>query len=132
MNTTPNDPRQNPNGEIERARLERAAGHASPESAGSQETFPERTKKPGQVGLANEARPGLGTRGDEPPQDDGSAPLRRKGKKQTASSVRFEGEPKATRYGYSEPLPAPREQEPDTMAHEQERQTGASGHLGMP
>ena len=93
-----------------------------PESPQSRETFPERTKKPGQVGLANEARPGLGTRADE--ADPAAAP--EKAPKEAKSNTK----PRATKLGYEEPRPAPREQPPNTMAHEQERSTGMSGQSG--
>src|SRR4051812_18072030 len=46
-----------------------------PESPATLATFPQRTKRPGQVGLANEARPGLGTRAaDENPDEQKPAP----------------------------------------------------------
>src|SRR3954468_14021152 len=49
-----------------------------PESPQSNATFPKRSEKPGEAGLANEARPGLGTRQDEgAKQDDGLQPLKR-------------------------------------------------------
>lgn len=79
-----------------------------PESAGSRETFGQRTKRPGRVGLANEARPGLGTRA----VSGGKPKAKAKGR-----SLK----------GYTEPRPAPREQHPGTMAHELELQTGMSG-----
>ena len=127
MTSTPNDPRHDPRGEIERARLQREAGEkASPESAGSRETFPEREKKPRDVGLANEARPGLGTRADRGPHEEDIAPPKPTARKQKEDNDK----PKATRYGYNEPRPEPREQDPDSLAHEQERQTGVSGHTG--
>jgi hypothetical protein len=94
----------------------------APESAPSRKTFPERTKKPGRVGLANEARPGLGTRADDAdPADIPAHPP-----KEAASRSK----PKATPHGYEEPTPEPREQPSDSLAHEQERQTGVSGHSG--
>ena len=95
----------------------------APESRESRETFPERTRKPGSVGLANEARPGLGTRSDDP--DPQSVPA------EPPKEARSKSKPKATKRGYEEPRPEPREQAPDTMAHEQERSTGVSGHTGM-
>ena len=92
------------------------------ESPASRETFPERTKKPGAVGLANEARPGLGTRADE--ADPAAAPDK------TPKEAKSKSKPRATKLGYEEPRPAPRDQPPDTMAHEQERSTGMSGQSG--
>lgn len=77
----------------------------------------------GQPGLANELRPGLGTqsanRSMENPRPQGEA-----------SAVETEGEPRATLQGYREPRPEPREQPADSLAHEIERSTGVSGHLG--
>ena len=92
----------------------------APESKESRETFPQRTRKPGHVGLANEARPGLGTRGDG--VDASTAP--------DAAAVEDDGpatKPEATEHGYEEPAPPPREQPSDSLEHEQERSTGVSG-----
>ena len=94
----------------------------APESAASKETFGKRTKKPGRVGLANEARPGLGSRRNE------AAPTARPPKRKPAKES---GKPRATPRGYEEPRPEPREQPSDTMAHELERSTGTSGHAGI-
>jgi hypothetical protein len=94
------------------------------ESAASIETFPKRRKKPGEVGLANEVRPGLGTRA-KTGQSKGS-----KAGTKSAGLVRYDKEP----LGRVAPLPpakprrAPREQAPDSLAHELERDTGVSGH----
>lgn len=114
----------NPNERDEAKRNEKAVT-GRPESPQSRETFPERAKRPRQVGLANEARPGLGTRAEDeakrndPGADDVDRPMKTTGK------------PKATRYGYDEPLPEPREQAPNSFAHEEERSTGASGQSGL-
>ena len=59
-------------------------------------------QRPGRVGLANEARPGLGRRG-------GTAKQGKRGGR------------------YTKTRPAPREQAPDSMAHELERATAMSG-----
>jgi hypothetical protein len=91
----------------------------APETAESRATFPKRTKRPRQAGLANEARAGLGTRGD---YVDPSAIPDRPPKEATSRS-----KPQATPHGYEEPRPEPRDQPPDSMAHEQERSTGVSG-----
>jgi len=98
-----------------------------PESAESRETFAKREKRPGQVGLANEARPGLGTRAEDEEARNDPAETREMVDKPL---VKDSGKPKATRYGYSEPRPEPREQNPNALATELERQTGASGHMG--
>lgn len=93
----------------------------APETPESRETFPERVKKPRQVGLANEARPGLGTRADADETDPSRDPQ---------PEATDEGAPRATPHGYEEPRPEPREQPSDSLQHEQERSTGVSGHMG--
>jgi hypothetical protein len=93
-----------------------------PESTASRSTFSKRTKKPRGVGLANEARPGLGTRSDDPNPD--AIP------KTSPKEAKSDSKPQATPHGYEEPRPEPREQAPDSMAHEQERSSGVSGHSG--
>lgn len=94
----------------------------APESLPSRETFPKRTKKPGAAGLANEARPGLGSRADEADPDE--APTK------APKEAKSKSKPRATPHGYEEPRPAPRDQPPNTMAHEMERSTGMSGQSG--
>ena len=89
------------------------------ESAGSRETFPQRTRKPGEVGLANEPRPGLGSRADD--DADETRPT------SPPPDAKGPGKPKATPRGYEEPRPAPRDQPPDSRAHDEERSTGISG-----
>ena len=104
-----------------------APGHAvkgsASESHASRATAKKRAKKPGSVGLANEARPGLGTRAD-----DGRKRARPDAPMKEAKS---RSKPEATRHGYEEPRPEPREQASDSMAHEEERSTGESGHSGI-
>jgi hypothetical protein len=96
---------------------ERRSG--APESAASNETFPRRTDPPGEAGLANETRPGLGTRRDEP--FPGEPPRAEEGV----------ADPESSREPNDKPVPRePQEQMPDSWAHEAERQTGVSGHLG--
>jgi hypothetical protein len=100
---------------------ERGTGRpgGAPESPASNETFPRRTERPGDAGLANETRPGLGTRAADRAGSD-----HRENKK----AVRQDHEP----LGRNAPLPPrqPREQKPDSPAHERERDTGVSGHSG--
>ncbi len=48
-------------------------------------------------------------------------------KAKNAKGADAKGKPRATKRGYEEPRPEPREQAPDSLAHEQERQTGMSG-----
>jgi hypothetical protein len=112
----------------------------APESAGSKKTFPLRTKKPGEVGLANEARPGLGTRGKKTSHPAGrsseaSKPAAKAKAKRAAKKTKtpaHDAEPlgRVAPLPPSRPQPAPREQPPDSLAHEQERDTGVSGHMG--
>ena len=95
----------------------------SPPRPESPATFPDRRKLPGNLGLANEARPGLGTR---PSDADAAAaravrPIDPSGKR---------AKPRITTHTYEEPRPEPREQSPDSFAHEEERSTGVSGHSG--
>jgi hypothetical protein len=99
-----------------------AAKRGLPETPASRATFPERTREPRDAGLANEARPGLGTRADD--KDPSAIP------NTPAKKSRSEEKPRATKHGHEEPRPEPREQAPDSMAHEQERSTGVSGHSG--
>lgn len=112
-----------PRGENEKAERNKKPVTGLPESPASRETFPEREKRPGQVGLANEARPGLGTRAEDERERNDPHPEKK-------SHISDKGKPKATPHGYEEPRPEPREQEPNSLAHEQERSTGVSGHMG--
>lgn len=72
-----------------------------------------------QKGLVTEAQPGMGSRAD----DAASAANATKVPKEAADK----GKPRATKLAYEEPRPEPRDQPPDSLAHEQERQTGMSG-----
>ncbi len=115
--------------ELKRERSGETA-RGQPESPQSRETFAQREKRPGEVGLANEARPGLGTRADdtEKPAVVEASP---RSKRRPRRAFDDNSQPRATPYAYDEPRPEPREQAPDSMAHEQERSTGASGHMGI-
>lgn len=100
----------------------------APESRQTKETFSRRTRPPGEVGLANETRPGLGTRHDEPfpgePSTAQPAPPPAKAEGDTVAQHQHSGvEPN------DKPLPRePQEQASDSWAHEAERSTGVSGH----
>lgn len=120
MKTPPRKPAGEP------AKSQRDNG--APESRQSNETFPRRTAPPGASGLANEARPGLGTRRDE------TAPVETP-KEETSNKVSGEGNVSKRQRSSLEPndkpLPKdPQEQPPDSWAHEAERSTGVSGHTG--
>lgn len=79
--------------------------------------FKKRALRPRAAGLANEARPGLGTRADEKDRRrKEGAPLR---------PLRAKA-PKAART-YREPTPPPQEEPADRLVQEQERSTGMSG-----
>lgn len=88
------------------------------ESKASKETFPKRTRRPGPAaGLANETRPGLGTRGEgtkAPPPQTRPTPHDHEPLGRDAPDIPRE----------------PREQPSDSVAHELERDTGVSGHSG--
>lgn len=79
----------------------------------SRETFPRRTGRPGETGLANESRPGLGSPGKTPPAI------------KAKPSAPHDHDP----LGRDKPIvrPAPSEQKADTMARELEHDTGVSG-----
>jgi hypothetical protein len=93
----------------------------APESKESIETFPQRSKRPGAVGLANEARPGLGTRGVD--NDPGAAPAAEEDSSPAADAKKSPPQPPEQR-------PSPQEQDPDSLAQELQRDTGVSGHMG--
>jgi hypothetical protein len=90
------------------------------ESPESIETFPERTKRPGEVGLANESRPGLGTRS----RDERKAAQPPFHAKNNVGEAESGIQPPPTR------RPEPEEQDPNSRQHELERDTGVSGHSG--
>ena len=106
-------------------RIEAARNHDRPLRKAGEESKPkgkssERTKKPGEVGLANEARPGLGTRAKT-----------KRGKITKRAATPHDAEPlgRDAPLPPAKPRPAPREQASDSMAREQERDTGVSGHM---
>ena len=121
-------PAMNPREEQSVRESQKRQGGA-PESQQSRETFAQREKRPGETGLANEARPGLGTRSDSKSPTGESKPARPGDR---GAVVQDDGltPPKADPKKHQEPRPAPREQAPDSMAHELERSSGASGMSG--
>lgn len=78
--------------------------------------------------MGNEARPGLGTRMNEPfPGEPGDAKLPDPEQENDDLPRRQ----RSSREPNDRPLPRePQEQRPDTWAHEAERDTGASGKSG--
>ena len=70
-------------------------------AAESRQTLPKPIPKPGEAGLANEARPGLGTRANNP--DPSLSP--KSGSEKNGSDQ----EPAATPRGYEEPRPEARD-----------------------
>ncbi len=109
----------------------------APESKPSNETFPRRTDPPGQVGLANETRPGLGSRRENPfpgePGGGGGARLPLPGDELPEDDEMTDnvaGRQRSGREPNDQPLPKePQEQRSDSLEREQERSTGASGQL---
>jgi hypothetical protein len=94
----------------------------APRSPKSIETSPSQAKHRGQVGLANESRPGLGTR-------------EREDENENAEAVENNNSPDETLPDDNVPLPPkerpePSEQDSDSLAQEQQRETGVSGHSG--
>jgi hypothetical protein len=91
----------------------------APESPAASEPSSKRTKRAGKAGLANEVRPGLGTRTETAPS--GSA---------SANTTAHDTEPMGRNAPLppGKPKPAPREQAPESLAHQEERDTGVSGH----
>jgi hypothetical protein len=94
------------------------------ESPESIKALPLRAKKPGQVGLANETRPGLGTRAygnssEEPSVSEEQPPTENRANKRPAKVPK----PPIERGERSE-------QDPTSLAQEQQRSTGVSGHAG--
>jgi hypothetical protein len=109
-----------PRSQSDRPRKDRAG---APESPASNDTFSHRTKKPGEAGLANEARPGLGTRGRKP----AAPPPDRKSREGGSVADRQ----RSSREPNDQPLPRePKEQQPDSFAQQEERDTRVSGHAG--
>ena len=94
-------------------------GKSATEVPKSPESSAKGTRKPREMGLANEARPGLGTRADNP--DPAAIP------DASPKEAKSGSKPKATKHGYEEPRAEPREQPSDSRAHDEERSTGVSG-----
>lgn len=83
------------------------------------DAFEKRQERPGDAGLANEARPGLGTRADEAepkPAPGAHRPDRREPRAPEAAKK------------FQPPRPDPQEQGADSLAQEEQRSTGVSGH----
>jgi hypothetical protein len=79
------------------------------------------------VGLANEARPGLGTRAED--ADPATAPAKSEAANNEAHDDGM-SPPKADPRKYRPPTPEPQEQAPDSLEHELQRSSGVSGHTG--
>jgi hypothetical protein len=102
----------------------------APESPASNETFLRRVDPPGKAGLANETRPGIGTRADEPfPGEPGPEKSDRGTEGTTLGNVAKRQH--SGREPNDKALPREaQEQRPDSWAQEAERSTGVSGHSG--
>jgi hypothetical protein len=134
MTPKPSDPQDWHEKRIQELKRQRSSAAASgrPESPQSKETFAQREKRPGEVGLANEARPGLGTRADDSEEAVAvNVASGSRSKRRPRKTVDDNSQPRATPYAYEEPRPEPREQAADSLAHQQERSTAASGHMGI-
>src|ERR1051326_718944 len=92
------------------------------ESPQPKETFPKRSQRPGETGLANETRPGLGTRADES-VDPAVTPKRPTATTKASTPTKGIRPPQPP-----EQRPEFREQDPNSLAHQEERDTGVSGH----
>lgn len=91
------------------------------ESAASVQSFPLRSQLPGKVGLANQARPGLGARGPEPHEEE--SPLVEIDVTDVAGVDSVVPRPPDRQH-------EPAEQDADSLAQQLERETGVSGHSG--
>ena len=120
---------QNPRDWHER-RLEAERYQDRPRQTDGARKAAQRTKLPGDAGLANEQRPGLGTRAKKTPQ---AKPAKKTAARKPAKSKRTPSDREPL--GRDAPLPpakprsAPRENPSDTFSREQERDTGVSGHM---
>lgn len=120
---------QNPRDWHER-RLEAERYQDRPRQAPGARKAAQRTKLPGDVGLANEQRPGLGTRAKKTPQ---AKPAKKtSARKPKSKRTPHDHDPlgRDAPLPPAKPRPAPREDPSDTFAREQERDTGVSGHMG--
>ena len=90
-----------------------------------QERIEQRTTRPGEAGLANENRPGLGTRGD--PTSNQQEKQGRGGSAQQPGKGGTKGGSRSVDPTPKEPRPKPNEQRSDSLEQEQQRSTGMSG-----
>lgn len=127
-------------------RLEAARYQDRPEVSGARVAVPQKKTSPlrnktAAVGLANEVRPGLGTRHKttkkraqptQTPSASAAAKPKAKRTDKKAKATPHDHDP----LGRDAPLPPakprkqPREEPSDSFAREQERDTGVSGHAG--
>jgi hypothetical protein len=100
--------------EVERNETRHAGAHRDESGQSGEQRSEQRVQRPGEAGLANENRPGLGTRaegGDQPDPRDRPVDVQRQASDQGQTTKR----------------PEPREQKSDSLAQEQQRSTGMSG-----
>lgn len=100
---------------MEREEHQRTGQHRDESGQTGAERAAQRTERPGEAGLANENRPGLGTRAES--KEGEADPRRRPVDVQRAASDQ----------GQTTKRPDPREQRSDSLAQEQQRSTGMSG-----
>lgn len=94
-----------------------------------QERAEQRITRPGETGLANENRPGLGTRGDPTAnQQDkqGQGGAAQQSAKAGAKGAK-KGSPSVDPAAGKKPRPAPQEQNSNSLEQEEQRSTGMSG-----
>lgn len=115
------------NPESEKPTVRSGQHPGSPESRESIETFPLRTKPPGKVGLANEVRPGLGTRAVDAKTGQSLGDSKKPASDGSTKDNRNLDQP--LRQPPAEPH-EPSEQDSDSLAQEQQRSSGVSGHSG--
>jgi hypothetical protein len=100
--------------EVEKAEQQRTGQHRDESGQSGAQRSEQRTEPPGEAGLANENRPGLGTRAAHTDQ-----PLTR--------GRPVDVQRQASDQGQTTKRPEPREQRSDSLAQEQQRSTGMSG-----
>ncbi len=87
----------------------------------------QRITRPGEAGLANENRPGLGTRGDLVTIESESE---KSGQSGGAAGGKTDTQRAAARQATKDSRPSPREQDSESLEQEQQRSTGMSGQSG--
>lgn len=116
MNPQPSDPQASRPQSAQRAETQRTGQHRDESGQSGRQRSEQRGQRPGEAGLANEARPGLGSRAE-------SHPHATPGKKIDPAAIKRA----ASDQGQTTARPEPREQRSDSYEQELQRSTGASG-----